>query len=90
MHTKKLRLENLDCAACALALEKEIGKIDGIGSVSVDFMKQSMTLSYETEGALGNAIAAANRFENVKVAECFEASIITDVNPSSIAPLQAS
>lgn len=69
MHTKKLRLENLDCAACALALEKEIGKIDGIGSVSVDFMKQSMTLSYETEGALGNAIAAANRFENVKVAD---------------------
>lgn len=69
MHTKKLRLENLDCAACALALEKEIGKIDGIGSVSVDFMKQSMTLSYETEGALGDAIAAANRFENVKVAD---------------------
>ena len=66
---KKLQLKNLDCANCARALEEEIAALDGVTHASVDFMRQSLTLEYESEAALAAAIGKANSFEDVRVAE---------------------
>ena len=66
---KKLQLKNLDCANCARALEEEVAALDGVTHASVDFMRQSLTLEYESEAALAAAIGKANSFEDVRVAE---------------------
>ncbi len=41
------KIEGLDCANCAIELEKTIGKIDGIKQVSINFMMQRMSLEYD-------------------------------------------
>lgn len=41
---KNFRLEDLDCANCAMKMERAIAKIEGVKSVSVNFMAQKMTL----------------------------------------------
>ena len=46
---KVIRLKNLDCANCALKLERAIAKIDGVKSVSVNFIYQKVFLEYESE-----------------------------------------
>ena len=56
---KTIRLENLDCAACAAKIEHALSKLDGVTSVKLSFLGQKMVLE-----------AAAERFaevlENVK------------------------
>lgn len=46
---KTYRLENLDCAACAAKMEAAISKLDGVESVSVNFIMQKMTLEAPDE-----------------------------------------
>lgn len=41
------KIEDLDCAHCAAKMEKAIGKIDGVESVSVNFLSQKLTLEAE-------------------------------------------
>lgn len=41
---KTFLLEDLDCANCALKMENAIKKIDGVGSASVSFMTQKLTV----------------------------------------------
>ena len=43
---KVYELEDLDCAACAAKIEAAIKNIDGVEDASVNFMMQSMTISY--------------------------------------------
>ena len=43
----KYYLENLDCANCALELERAIKKIDGIKDVNINFILQKMKLEYD-------------------------------------------
>ena len=38
------RLENLQCAACAAKMEREIGKIKGVRSAAVVFMTMKLTI----------------------------------------------
>jgi Cd2+/Zn2+-exporting ATPase len=64
-----LQLKGLDCAACAIKLEKQIAEIDGINSASIAFVTQKLTIDYQTDEALQNAIATANAFEDVRVEE---------------------
>lgn len=45
----KFKLEGLDCANCAAELERKIGKIDGIKSVSIGFMTQRMEIECRDE-----------------------------------------
>lgn len=66
---KTIQLSGLDCAACALELEEEIERVQGVVSASVDFMKQRLVLEYETEQALEKSIDVASHFEEVKVIE---------------------
>lgn len=41
---KTFKLTDLDCAHCAAKMEEAISKIDGVNSVSVNFMTQKMKL----------------------------------------------
>lgn len=42
MNSYKLRIDGLDCANCALELERDLNKIDIISNVSVNFMTQKI------------------------------------------------
>ena len=46
---KTYPLENLDCAACAAKMEAAISKLDGVESVSVNFIMQKLTLEAPDE-----------------------------------------
>ncbi len=41
------KIEGLDCANCAIELERKIGKIEGVKEVNINFMMQRMTLEYD-------------------------------------------
>ncbi|MBR6880837.1 MAG: cation transporter [Clostridiales bacterium] len=41
---KVFELEDLDCANCAAKMQDAIAKIEGVDSVSVNFLSQKMTL----------------------------------------------
>ena len=47
---KTYKLEDLDCANCALKIEDAIRKIDGVKDVSVNFIMQHLTLEADDEG----------------------------------------
>ncbi len=41
---KSFKVEDLDCAHCAAKIEDEIRKLDGVNSVSVNFLAQKLVL----------------------------------------------
>ena len=41
---KSFKLDEIDCANCALKLEDAIKKVDGVNDAKVNFMTQKMTL----------------------------------------------
>lgn len=41
---KVIAMQDLDCANCAAKMEQAIKKIEGVTSVSINFMTQKMTL----------------------------------------------
>ena len=41
---KAFKLDEIDCANCARELQDELAKLDGVTSVSVNFMTQKLTL----------------------------------------------
>lgn len=41
---KSFKLDEIDCANCARELEDGLSKLDGVKSVSVNFMTQKLTL----------------------------------------------
>lgn len=43
------KIEGLDCANCALELERIIEKIEGIQQVNINFLLQRMELIYDEE-----------------------------------------
>ncbi|HIZ45869.1 MAG TPA: cation transporter [Candidatus Olsenella pullistercoris] len=46
---KSFRLDEIDCAVCASKLQDAIARLDGVDSVSVNFMTQKLTLSAANE-----------------------------------------
>ncbi|EBK2060104.1 hypothetical protein AAL85_25290, partial [Salmonella enterica subsp. enterica serovar Typhi] len=46
---RKLVLEGLDCANCALKIENGVQKIDGVSACSVNFAKQTLTLEMSSD-----------------------------------------
>lgn len=44
---KAFKLDEIDCANCARELQDELAKLDGVQSVSVNFMTQKLTLEAE-------------------------------------------
>lgn len=41
---KALKLDEIDCANCARELQEGLAKLEGVTSVSVNFMTQKLTL----------------------------------------------
>ena len=63
---KTFKLTDLDCAHCAAKMEEAIAKIDGVNSVSVNFMTQKMKLDSSDERfdeILDEAIAICKKIE---------------------------
>ena len=47
---KTYLLEGLDCANCAAEVERNVAKLDGVNSASVNFLTLKMVLDVEEEG----------------------------------------
>lgn len=63
---KVFALEDLDCAHCAAKMEVAIRKVEGVMSVSVNFLTQKMTFEAEDakfEKALGEAVKICRKIE---------------------------
>ena len=48
---KVIAMQDLDCANCAAKMEDSIRKIEGVISVSINFMAQRMTLELEDDNS---------------------------------------
>ncbi|OUO35200.1 cation transporter [Olsenella sp. An290] len=46
---KSFRLDEIDCATCALKLEDSIRRLDGVDDAKVNFMTQKLTLTAADE-----------------------------------------
>lgn len=64
---KKIKIANLDCAACAAELEEELSQIKGLSEVSVDFVGQRVGFDYDCAQALEKAVYAISHFEEVEI-----------------------
>ena len=42
---KTFKLDEIDCANCALKLEEALRKVDGVQDVTVNFLSQKLTLA---------------------------------------------
>ena len=62
------KITGLDCANCALELEEEISKVNGVQEASVDFVNGKVTVSCSEE-TLSKVKDVCNHFEEVKVVE---------------------
>ncbi len=63
---KVFKMTDLDCAACAAKMERAIGKIDGVHSVSINFMTQKLTLDADPsryKNILDEAVKACKKIE---------------------------
>lgn len=63
---KIYRLEDLDCANCAAKMERAVGKLDGVTSVSVSFMGQRMTIEADDarfESIMDEVVRVCRRVE---------------------------
>ena len=63
---KVFKMQDLECANCAAKMQDAIGKIDGVESVSVNFLTQRLTLEApeeRMEEILKKADKAIRKFE---------------------------
>lgn len=56
-------IRGLDCANCALNLEKKISKIKGVSSCSINFLAEKMTIDVNDE-AMEEVIKVCKNFED--------------------------
>ena len=63
---KSFKIEDLDCAHCAAKIEDEIRKLDGVNSVSVNFLAQKLVLDADDakfDAALKEAVDVFAKIE---------------------------
>ena len=63
---KQFKMTDLDCASCAAKMEDAIRKIDGVHEVSVNFLRQKLTLDADDnrfEEILDQAVRVCRRVE---------------------------
>ena len=56
-------IKGLDCANCALNLERKINKLEGVNSCSINFLAGRMTINFE-EGTFEEIVDICNNFED--------------------------
>ena len=59
MQTEGFHVTGMTCSACAARVEKSVRALDGVEAVSVNLLKNSMTLSYDEGVTSTDAIIAA-------------------------------
>ena len=66
---KVYKIEDLDCAACAMKLETAVKQVEGVESASVNFILQKLTveLDGEREAEIFKAIVRAAKKSNPDV-----------------------
>lgn len=57
---KTYKMENLECANCARKMEDSISKIDGVESVSINFMMSKITIE-ANDDKLDEILKQANK-----------------------------
>ncbi|WP_077611562.1 cation transporter [Clostridium sp. Marseille-P2415] len=57
---KIIKLEGLCCANCAAKIEEEVKKLDGVGSASLSFMTQRLTMEIQ-ENKMDEIVEAARK-----------------------------
>lgn len=80
---QKFDITGMTCSACSAAVEKSVKKLEGIASVSVSLMTNSMTVAYDGEvapDAVVNAVKSAGYGAQVH-AKRGEAKAVSTVNP---------
>ena len=63
---KSFRLDEIDCANCALKLQDALAQVEGVESVSVNFLTQKLTLTAADDrfdAVLGQVVKTAARVE---------------------------
>lgn len=63
---KTFALKDLDCAACAAKMEDGIRKLDGVTSVSVNFLMQKLTIEADDaafDDVVKRAVKVCRRIE---------------------------
>ena len=63
---KVFKLQDLECAHCAAKMELAISKIEGVNSVSINFLMQKMTLDADDavfDDVLKKAMKAIKKVE---------------------------
>lgn len=63
---KTIKLIDLDCAHCAAKIESAVKKLEGVTSVSVNFLNQKMVLEVpddKFDGVLAKATALIKKIE---------------------------
>lgn len=56
-------LKGLDCASCALNLEKKLQKIDGVESCQINFLAEKMTIDLN-DNAVDKVFTTCKNFED--------------------------
>lgn len=56
-------LKGLDCASCALKLERKIQKIDGVESCQINFLAEKMTIDLN-DNAVDKVFTTCKNFED--------------------------
>ncbi len=56
-------IKGLDCANCALNLERKINKLEGVNSCSINFLAGRMIANFE-EGTFEKIVDICNNFED--------------------------
>jgi len=83
-----LRLEGLDCADCAVKLEKGVGRLDGVLHCAVDFAAAKMRVEYDVEKVDQPAIVGRIRKLGYDVAE-EELVVVPETGPGGVRGLLA-
>ena len=59
MKKEKYQVSGMTCAACSLAVEKQVKKIDGISDIHVNLLQNNMTVTYDESKANPDTIMKA-------------------------------
>ena len=49
---KIYKMQNVDCAHCAMKMQNEISKIEGVVSASLNFLTQRLTIEFDESKAV--------------------------------------
>ena len=59
MTKKKFSVTGMSCAACSAAVEKAVGRLDGVESAQVNLLAKSMECVYDESKTGADAVIAA-------------------------------